>query len=154
MWSCLVDRGGIPAIVLARSPFRLPRRNAIASDARYRHSGVACSIPAGGHGMLTMVLAPVDRSLSPGSEEMSNPLRIANARSAEGSVPMVSSCSGLSPSSSLRSSSWSEVGRATGWCRSSLRPCLSSNPSLPSLPLLLDSLVSGTRACKADGFSS
>ena len=103
--------------------------------------------------MLTMVLAPVDRSLSPGSEEMSNPLRIANARSAEGSVPMVSSCSGLSPSSSLWSSSWSEVGRATGWCRSSLRPCLSSNPSLPSLPLLLDSLVSGTRACKADGFS-
>ena len=44
-------------------------------------------------------LSPLrDRSRSAGSEEMSNPLRIANARSAEGSVPMACSCSGLSPS--------------------------------------------------------
>ena len=33
---------------LYHSPFRLPRRNAIASDARCRHSWVACSIPACG----------------------------------------------------------------------------------------------------------
>ena len=67
-----------------RAPVRpTTHEDTIAWEARCRHSGVACSIPAGGHGMLTMVLAPVDRSRSGGSEEKSNPLRIANARSAD-----------------------------------------------------------------------
>ena len=84
VWSCQRDRHSSRCFnalsqSLYLSSFRLPRRNAIASDARCCHSGVACSIPAGGHGIWTIVLAPVDRSRSAGSDYMSNPLRIAKA---------------------------------------------------------------------------
>ena len=79
-------------------------------------------ITAGRHGMLTVVLAPVDRSRSAGSEEMSNPLRIASSKWAEGSAPMASSCS-LSPS-------WSEGGRDTQWGGSSFGPGMSPGSPL------------------------
>ena len=97
--------------------------------------------------MLTVVLAPVDRSRSAGSEEMSNPLRIASSKWAEGSAPMASSCSGPAPVPSL---SWSEGGRATKWVGSSFRPRLSSGSPPVSL---LDSSVSGTWVRKDEGFS-
>ena len=77
--------------------------------------------------MLTVVLAPVDRSRSAGSEEMSNPFRIASSKWAEGSAPMASSCSGSAPS---LSPSRSEGGRATRWGGSSFGPGLSPG-SLP-----------------------
>ena len=47
--------------------------------------------------MLTVLLAPVDRSQCAGSEEMSNLLRKASSKWAEGSAPMASSCSGSAP---------------------------------------------------------
>ena len=97
--------------------------------------------------MLTVVLAPVDRSVSAGSEEMSNPLRIASFKWAEGSAPMASSCLGSAPS---LSPSWSEGGRATKWGGSSFGPGMS-----PGLPLvsLSDSSVSGTWVRKDSCFS-
>ena len=88
------------------SLFRLPRRNAIASDARCRHSGVACFILAGGHYIRTIVLAPPDRSRSAGSNDMSNPLRMAKAKLADVSVAMAGSRSGLSPPSFPQSQKW------------------------------------------------
>ena len=45
--SCLCFSVLSHSLYLSQS--RLPRRNAIASDARCRHSGMACSIPTGGH---------------------------------------------------------------------------------------------------------
>ena len=69
---------------------------------------------------------------------MSNPLRIASSKWAEGSAPMTSSCSGSAPS---LSPSRSDGGRATKWGGSSFGPGLS-----PGLPLvsLSDSSVSRT----------
>ena len=97
--------------------------------------------------MLNMVLAPVDRSRSAGSEEMSHPLRIASSKWAEGSAPMASSCSGSVPS---MSPSWLEGGRATKWGGSSFGPRMSSG--LPPVSLS-DSSVSGTWVRKDGCFS-
>ena len=89
--------------------------------------------------MLTVVLAPVDRSRSAGSTEMSRPLRIASSKWAEGSAPMAPSCSGPPPSPSP---SWSEMG--------SLFFQASPVHWPSSLP---DSSVSGTWVRKEDVFS-
>ena len=78
---------------------------------------------------------------------MSNPLRIASSKWAEGSSPMASSCSGSAPS---LSPSWSEGGRAAKWGGSSFGPGMSPGSSLVSLS---DSSVSGTWVGKDSCFS-
>ena len=97
--------------------------------------------------MLTVVLAPEDRSRSAWGEEMSNPLRIASSKWAEGFASMTSSCSGSAPS---LSPSRSDRSCATKWGGSSFGPGLS--PGL--LPVSLsDSSVSGTWVRKGSCFS-
>ena len=110
------------------SPSRLPRRNAMASEARCRHSGVACSSLAGGQRIWTVVLAPVDKSQSAGSDEISNPLSMANAKSAEGSVTATGSHCGPGRSMTPRSPSCLEVGRTSRVSPSSLRSRSSPDP--------------------------
>ena len=78
---------------------------------------------------------------------MSNPLRIASSKWAEGSAPMTSSCSGSAPS---LSPSRSDGSRATKWGGSYFGPGLSTGPPLVSLS---DSSVSGTWLSMGSCFS-
>ena len=124
---CLGDRDGTPAVVSTRhSSCRNARRHSL---------GRLLSPLRGG--------PLVDRSLSAGREEISNPLRIASSDWAEGSAPLTSSWSG---SAASLSPSRSGGGRAITWGGSSFGPG-------SSLASLSDSSVSGTWVCMGSCFS-
>ena len=122
----------------------------MASDACCRHSGVACFSPAGGQGIWTVVLAPVDKSRSGGRDEISKSLSMANARKAEGPATAIGSRSVLGLCTTLWSPSWLEAGRTSRLSPSSRRSRSSSDQLLTLSP---DSTSSWSLASSADGLS-